>query len=253
MKEASSYTFLEAAKAKIINKKIFLVMAFYAIHTIPSQAALITVTDNLLDDMYLPESSTTSSLFYIANLLPSESYTLNSAYFEFNFSDQGDIVNNITSNPHGPSSSHVENVYTDNEREQVMLSIGSQALMGESTYTYEVISEQTQSESHCVPTIFNVCGGGVSHLHHEVVVEAGYNNFPTTISGYLGEQDLLNLDESGLVFWSLGMLDGGVFLDSATLTVDYSPVTTVPVPASFILMGMGLGGLGLFSRTRKTG
>lgn len=235
----------------MVRKSRIFFLLFFLAYATPAQALSFTVTDNILDGHYLSDGTSLNSLFFVSTFLPDDPYTINSAYYEFNFSDQAEETVYIGTVDNSVGHLHsLDVVYTDSEREQATISIGSQTITEESTDSYERTGVRNYSEYHSGSLPWD---SGHSHNHTEYLVEQGYLDFPTTISGFLDSQDLLDLESNGLVFWTLDMLDGDLILDSATLTIDYDltssgGATPVPEPSTFLLLGSGLIGLGFFRR-----
>jgi hypothetical protein len=237
----------------MMNRLISLLLWVTFISITPlAMATIITVGDNVADDTYISHGSTINGEFDINSALSSAfttPYDINSGMYEFQFTDDGDLSythTTYTSYQHSGGlifTRYIYDYYVD-ENELIQISIGGE---------YSIDSTDWYSMTVHNGTYFDGvnCGGWLCWGYYSSYNATTEGNTGTIrIQQYLNDEAINDLAVDGVLPYTLTATEGDIIFNYGELTVDANPNYSVPEPTTFILMVLGLVGLG-FSRSKR--
>ena len=233
-------------------------------------ALTISVYDNLPDNTYLPASGTLTGLpasgtltglpasgtltgwFDIKAAMPIEQYTIDSAKFTFNFTDDIDLIPRFSDyETYTERSDDVTSVkryeydYYFDDYELIQLKIGDQTTFNWTKYYEETIYDADQSSTDSYP--YN--GQELNHTVINYDVIEGYGGH-LEVTQYLDANAFENLNEDGIIYFMLDMGYGDIFFNQGRLDLEYN-LTPTPEPATLLLVLFALGAAGLTRSVKK--
>jgi hypothetical protein len=251
----------------------------------PASAIVVTVEDNLADDMMVTQGQTVTGTFDInPPVLPDDGnynlpYDIQSAVASFEFTDDGDREQTGSTtttvyrnwNTHNGSRWMTRTTvdYFFDAEEEVQLDIGTQVSTdGTSWYELEVVRSDTTATDtsrhqhsytyQCNEDIwgnYDLCTGYYTHYVH--TTRRYINNDETqgysgglTIDIALDATNLADLSLDGAIDFTVQGTTGDIIFNRGVLTAEVA-ANPVPEPGTFVLFGVGFIGLAGLARRKR--